>query len=310
MNLSEEKITHEREKFKYTKAEPRDKAWGMTITTTGHQFVPAGTVYPLSKHPDGYNFPTGGKRTLNEHQIIYITRGEGYFESASCQRTRIEAGTMFMLFPGEWHSYAPDPQHGWDEHWVGFNGTDIEHIIESKFFTPSNCIFRIGIDNKILDIFNELYERTTEKQPGYQQYCGSLIHVLLGRVYYENINHTLNDSYITRIISQAKAIIKTDYGFETMEDLAYKLNINYSQFRREFKRVCGISPGQYRQEIKLERAKELLRTTNLSMAEISSELRFECMGQFSTFFRKRTGIPPFEYRKRCNYDAEFNNKQQ
>ena len=83
-----------------------------------------------------------------------------------------------------------------------------------------------------------------------------------------------------------------------LEKIATSLDISYSLFRREFKRQCGISPGQYRPELKLAKAKELLYSTNLSIAEISSRLHFESLGQFSTFFKKKTGVPPLEFRKR------------
>ena len=59
----------------------------------------------------------------------------------------------------------------------------------------------------------------------------------------------------------------------------------------------GISPGQYQQQLKLARAKELLSSSNLSIAEIAFELNFECVGQFSTFFRKKEGVTPSEFRR-------------
>ena len=122
---------------------------------------------------------------------------------------------------------------------------------------------------------------------------------LIGRVYYKDLNHSLGDSYLTRIIYQAKTILKEDLpGNRSLEEIASLLNISYSLFRREFKNKCGISPGQYRLELKLARAKEMLYSTNLSIAEISDKLYFESLGQFSTFFKKKVGIPPLEFRKR------------
>ena len=79
--------------------------------------------------------------------------------------------------------------------------------------------------------------------------------------------------------------------------IAARLGVRYSLFRREFKRYSGISPGQYQQQLKLARAKELLSSSNLSMAEIAFELNFECVGQFSTFFRKKEGVTPSEFRR-------------
>ena len=286
------------ERFRYLQTTPRDKSWGLAVTSVGFQHVRPGDSYPLSPHPTGYCFQENRRRVLNEYQLYYITRGAGYFESASCSRTRIEAGMMFMLFPGEWHTFAPDPETGWDDHWIGFNGNFMDDKIRAGFFTFKNCVFRVGIDERIINTYHEIIDIATDEKKGYQQLISSLAISIIGRIHYEDTNHTCGDTYINRIIKQAKAIMKEDVAnSQAMEDIAASLNISYSLFRREFKKRCGISPGQYRLEQRLTKAKELLNNTNMSIAEISSKLHFECIGQFSTFFKKKTGISPLEYRK-------------
>lgn len=289
-----EKVEH----LKYLQISPRDKSWGLAITTAGYQHIHPGDSYPLSPYPDGYKFSENGRRTLNEYQLFYITRGSGYFESASCSRTKIEAGMMFILFPGEWHTFAPNPETGWDDHWIGFNGSFMDDKIRGGFFTFKNCVFKVGIDTRIIDTFHEIIDIATEEKRGYQQVIASLAISLIGRIHYEDINHTYGDTYIQRIINQAKAVMKEDLANNVpLEEIAQSLDISYSLFRREFKKKCGISPGQYRMELKFTKAKEMLLTTNMSIAEISSKLHFECIGQFSTFFKKRCGTSPLEFRK-------------
>ena len=78
------------ERFRYLQTTPRDKSWGLAVTTVGFQHVRPGDNYPLSPHPAGYCFQENRRRVLNEYQLYYITRGAGYFESASCSRTRQE----------------------------------------------------------------------------------------------------------------------------------------------------------------------------------------------------------------------------
>ena len=295
----ETKTTEKAATFKYLQVAPRDKSWGLAVTTAGFQHIKPGEGYTLSTHPDGYSFPENRRRVLNEYQLIYITRGAGYFESASCSRTRIEAGMMFMLFPGEWHTFAPDPETGWDDHWVGFNGGFMDDKIKSGFFTFKNCVFRVGVDERLTNTFHEIFDLVSDEKKGFQQVASSLAISLIGRLHFEDLNHAYGDTYMVRIINQAKTIMQEDLaGSQPLEEIADSLGISYSFFRREFKRRCGVSPGQYRLELKLAKAKELLENTNISIAEISSRLHFECIGQFSTFFKKKTGIPPLEYRKR------------
>lgn len=299
MNMTEKTTGKEKvEKFKYLQVTPRDKSWGLAITTAGYRHVHAGEEYQLSAHPDGYRFKENGQRVLNEYQLYYITRGSGYFESASCSRTRIEAGMMFILFPGEWHKFSPDPETGWDDHWIGFNGSFMDDKIRAGFFTFKNCVFRIGVNEKITGTFHEILEIALEEKKGYQHIIASLAISLIGRIHYEDINHTYGNTYIERIINQAKAVMKEDTtSNEPLEDIARSLGVSYSLFRREFRKRCGISPGQYRLELRLIQAKELLLSTNMSIADISTKLHFECIGQFSTFFKKKSGVSPLEFRK-------------
>ena len=304
--MQENTITENKkvEKFKYLQVSPRDKAWGLAVTSAGFHHVHPGENYPPSSYPDGHNYPANERRVINEYLVVYVTRGSGHFESASCSRTKIEAGMMFMVFPGEWHTFAPDPSTGWDDHWIGFNGSFMDDKIRAGFFTFKNCVFRTGVDENITNTFLEILDIVAEEKKGFQQIAASLTMSLIGRIYYKDLNHTSDDSYIMRIINQAKVIMKEDLtGDMDLESLAKILNVSYSLFRREFKNKCGISPGQYRQQLKLAKAKELLYTTNMSIAEISSRLNFECIGQFSTFFKKKVGIPPLEYRKRGTKNA-------
>ena len=286
------------ESYRYLQVTPRDKSWGLAVTTVGFQHVHPGDSYPLSVHPDSYKFRENGHRVLNEYQIYYITRGNGYFESSSCSRTRIEAGMMFILFPGEWHTFSPDPDTGWDDHWIGFTGNFMDDKIRGGFFTFKNCVFRIGVDERIIGTFHEILEIAMEEKKGYQQVIASLAISLIGRIHYEDINHTYGDTYIERIVNQAKVVMKEDTtNNEPLENIAHSLGVSYSFFRREFKKRCGVSPGQYRLELRLIKAKELLLSTNLSIADISAKLHFECIGQFSTFFKKKSGTSPLEFRK-------------
>lgn len=284
---------------KYLQVTPRDISWGLAITTIGFQHTHPGDPYPLAAQPVGYNFNSYGRRTLNEYQLVYITRGKGYFESASCSRTKIEAGMMFILFPGEWHTFAPDPETGWDDHWIGFNGDFMDNKIKSGFFTFKNCVFRVGVDEKLTNTFHEIFDLVSDEKKGFQQAASSLTISLIGRLHYEDLNHTYGDTYMVRIINQSKAIMQEDLaGSHPLEEIADSLGISYSFFRREFKRRCGVSPGQFRLELKLAKAKELLENTNMNIAEVSARLHFDCIGQFSTFFKKKMGVPPLEYRKR------------
>ena len=110
----------------YLDITPSDIRWGLCVTSVGRQFIAPQQPYPPQNHPTRYLFSPQRGRTMNEYQILYITRGKGWFSSQTLGRdskTEVREGTMILLFPGEWHNYSPYPGIGWDEYWIGVQGS-------------------------------------------------------------------------------------------------------------------------------------------------------------------------------------------
>ena len=84
------------------------------------------------------------------------------------------------------------------------------------------------------------------------------------------------------------------------EEIASRLGLGYSWFRRMFKEYTGVSPAQYQLQQKLLKAKELLTSSSMNISEIAYSLKFENAGQFSTFFKKKEGVTPSEFRERAH----------
>ena len=108
---------------KYLLVNERDILWGLTVSTVGYEEIAPGESYPTRGHADGYYFDLERGRELNEYQLLYITKGEGTFHSATVREAHLREGDLFLLFPGEWHSYHPNPNTGWKSYWTGFKGT-------------------------------------------------------------------------------------------------------------------------------------------------------------------------------------------
>lgn len=286
---------------RYLAVNSTDEEWGIVVTTVGRQTIEAGASYPPSRHPDSYTFRPQEGRVLNEYQLVYITRGQGTFSSQSCKRQQVGAGTMILLFPGEWHSYSPDPKTGWEEHWLGFRGPHIDRRVEKRFFCKEEPIHRIGLSSTILNLYDDIFRFAKEERSGYQQIISSIVLHILGVIYFKEKNNAFKDAYVVEKINEARQLMK-----ERLENppkpevIAERLGLSYSWFRRMFKEYTGVSPAQYQAQQRLLRAKELLTTTRLSISEIAYSLHFESTGQFSTFFRKWENQTPSEFRERSH----------
>lgn len=81
--------------------------------------------------------------------------------------------------------------------------------------------------------------------------------------------------------------------------LAAQAGYTRSHFSRLFKSWTGLSPQQYVINARLVLAKELLRGTTLTIAEVAARTGYGDIFQFSKQFKRRTGLTPSAYRSRA-----------
>ena len=298
MSLQSKDLLH------YLTYSPNDELWGAVITTVGFQFIPSGSPYPLSKHPENYDFHKQDGRVLNEYQFIYISKGHGQFISSHQKQTTVKVGDLLILFPGEWHNYYPDEDSGWDEYWVGFRGSYFEQLRSKQFFSIDNPVLHIGISNSLIGLYEDLARTAENEKAGYQIMMAGILQHITSTIIFKYKNKPFHDSYIIEKLAAARRIMKEQIEEPiSPEVIATQLGLGYSWFRRMFKDYTGVSPAQYQIQLRLIRAKELLTRTTLNISEIAYQLHFENAGQFATFFKKREGLTPSEYRNQLKVES-------
>lgn len=82
----------------------------------------------------------------------------------------------------------------------------------------------------------------------------------------------------------------------TLQDISNELNVSVGYISKCFKRNMNVSVMTYFKNIKIDRAKTLLKSTDKTILEISSQLSFCDQGNFSKVFKKIVGMTPMEYR--------------
>lgn len=103
----------------------------------------------------------------------------------------------------------------------------------------------------------------------------------------------------TKLIFQAKDFIDTHFADPNLllNDVAAIVNLSPSHFSVVFGRETGESFKDYLTRVRIERAKELLRTTNMKCAEVAYQSGYSDPHYFSYVFRKNTGLPPQQFRQ-------------
>jgi AraC-like DNA-binding protein len=102
------------------------------------------------------------------------------------------------------------------------------------------------------------------------------------------------------VIQQAMLrILENSHRPLNMPQIARDLRLGYTRFRELFQVHAQISPKQYQLKTHLERARELMRNTNLPLKEIALRLGFHTAFHFSHQFRTHHQLSPSVWRKQC-----------
>lgn len=252
--------------------------------------------YPPGQHPDEYNLTWDRGRILQEYQLVYITKGRGIFETAETGVIRINPGQVILLFPGVWHRYRPLKKTGWDESWIGFSGEVADRIMRS-FFSPEKAVLSIGYDQQLNDLILSVAELTRSTPPGFQQLMAARTTEALAMLRSLSMSYHAADRESDRKIQQARTHL-LQHSSETidMEQLAKKLGLSYSRFRSLFKEHTGAAPQQYLLSIRINKACELLRHTELPIGEIAERTGFASAYYFSRLFKQKIGTAPSAFK--------------
>lgn len=83
-----------------------------------------------------------------------------------------------------------------------------------------------------------------------------------------------------------------------LDELAAVASMSKFHFLRSFARVYGLTPLAYLGERRVERAQDLLRTTNLTVTEVCHAVGYTSLGSFSSRFREIVGETPSAFQRR------------
>ncbi|MDQ8193488.1 AraC family transcriptional regulator [Coraliomargarita sp. SDUM461004] len=282
---------------RYFPSDPAASGWGWRILDAGRQAIASQARYPDAEHPLAYLFDADGRRTLEEFQIVFIEAGSGIFESEKVPRMQVSAGSVFLIFPGEWHRYHPAPSTGWREAWVGFRGADATRVMH-QFFQSKQAVLQTQQPQEIVGLFDRLLHWAHQDIAGRDQIAASHIPLILAFLKADQAELTQPHNSDAAIVQRAKAAMLEQLDKRSdLAALAQQLGCSYSRFRFAFKRETGHAPRKFENQIKLNRSRDLLQHNHLSVSETADALGFSSVYYFSRAFKRAFGQSPTEWVK-------------
>ncbi|MBQ5395484.1 MAG: AraC family transcriptional regulator [Alistipes sp.] len=286
-------------KYHYLIPNKSDEQYGCTINSVGSQNVAPNENYPNIEHSQGYVFDPNHGRILHEYQLLYIVKGRGVFSDKNGTH-QVSKGSLILIRPGCWHTYKPQEDVGWNEYFIGFSGSEVEHAVE-MLFGADEQIFNVGQNKELIEFFQRAIKIAYDDRIGAQPLLTGIVMHMLGIINYTVRNETLTTDRLVQIVEKSKAIMQEhvlqDIDFE---ELAAQLNVSYSWFRKIFREYTGYPPAKYFTHVKLRHAQYLLTDTSESIKEIAFMLNFKSAEHFYTTFKRTIGCTPNAYRQMTN----------
>jgi len=99
-------------------------------------------------------------------------------------------------------------------------------------------------------------------------------------------------------LCEAREMIAADVSRHyTIEQIAAHVGLSATKLKKGFKEFFKTTLFEYLETERMEKAKELMRSTDKSLEQISSLAGFRYMNNFSTAFKRKFGVSPHEWRK-------------
>lgn len=283
--------------FRYFPAGREATPWGFAVTAAGFTRIPPNTAYPPVRHPADHHFEWNQGRVLEALQIVLITAGRGQFESKGSKPQGISAGTAFILFPGIWHRYRPEPSTGWVESWVELRGATINRLLRQKIFSFTAPVLRSALSADLDICLEAVHVRARQPQPGFDPELATRGLTVLAAWEQARVAPQ-RQTRIARAVAEAERHLSENLSAPvSITQLARRLGVAYSQFRKEFKILTGYAPWQYMLHLRLAQARRLLISGDASLEEVASRIGFSSAFHLSAAFKQAYGVSPSHWRR-------------
>lgn len=238
----------------------------------------------------------------------YTVDGEGVFETEH-ESFRVGPGRAFLTeIPGRHRYYHPGESQPWEFYFLLFRPQPVLPVweeIQTKL-GPAPVIDTGSIPIRMLrDIFLEAHSgRITDPY-----IASSLLYQFimeLGRLAASGPRHEAE--WPTAVRDSVKFIEAHYHAMIGQEELAERLGLSKFHLLRTFAKYVGVTPNEYLNRVRIERAVDLLRTTDRSIETIASEVGYSTGSYFIKVFHKLTGQTPGAFRAgsgSLNYNRLF-----
>ena len=232
-----------------------------------------------------------------DYHILYITEGVCFVKVGGIE-IAAKAGNAVFFFPGESHDYRFSGEIPTTSCYLHFSGEAPKTLLASVKASQKRVFF-VGKSGTIEELFRKTEQEYLASLPFAQEtsrgYLLAILSLLLRKIsFFDTEAQTASVEKITSVCRYMQTVLADDLPICEFARICY---LSESRFTHLFREIIGMSPVSYLIELRLTRAKELLKYTPLPINEIAMAVGIANPYYFSRLFKKHTGASPTEYRK-------------
>ncbi|MRN55140.1 helix-turn-helix transcriptional regulator [Paenibacillus monticola] len=264
--------------------------------------TPAFTKYVCYPEMLGHytDFPQHAERRgegfLGSYNLHLVFGGEGYVFHEG-ERIPMGRGKGFLFPRGAHQQYGSDLSQPWDVRWVHF-GTELPLPLLEEADGTRGYFFTFDLGSGLESLFDEMYQLSASYETRSEPRLSALLYeILVNLLQNSEPLHGSVPLEIRHSIRSAADIIHGECGKPwTLESMARLSGYSSYHFLRLFRVVMGKTPNRYLTDCRLARAKLLLVSTELSVAQVATQAGFTQASYFIKVFKQNEGLPPKQYR--------------
>lgn len=245
----------------------------------------------FSRNSAGYTYGYDWREYYIFH---YIVSGSGIY-TVNKHTYQLHAKDGFLVPPRTTVIYQADEEDPWSVYWIGFSGKKAEYFFARMGFHDEQLTFHYDKDDVLLTYMEAMFKEVRYPQRAQETLLGHFYQVASCIINYKDEDsNPISQNYITI----ATRFIEHNFRIPLrVQDLAEQCSISPSQLYRCFMKELGLSPHQYIEKLKMEKAVEFIKNTDMPYKEIAYLLGYEYESHFFKVFKRTLGTGPSAFRK-------------
>lgn len=186
--------------------------------------------------------------------------------------------------------------------YIYVGGDDVSRVLE-QWPLPFIHPFTIKKPNILHDYIERLLNERNQKLPGYEEKIHHILYEMFIDLHRSYIQTTSKSKQIEQIEATHITMIQNITHDWTLQELSDLAGYSSSRFSSLYWERYGASPIEQLISVRIQAAKDLLKSSNKSITEIAEDTGFSSIHYFSRRFKLSTGMTPTEYLKKYRPDT-------